>query len=122
MNKLLMMVLTCAVAMPAAAFDFGNLEALKGKVQEVQRVQKEVKTATEDVSEPQEIEMGGGIASNVLGAAPLLKNRKVQQYVNDVGRWLTLQTERPDLPWKFAVLDDEDVNAFAAPGGYVLIT
>ena len=122
MNKIMMMLCSCALSMPALAFDFGNLKDLQGKVKEVQRVQKEVKTATEDVSEPQEIEMGGSIASNVLGAAPLLQNRKVQQYVNDVGRWLTLQTERPDLPWKFAVLDDEDVNAFAAPGGYVLIT
>lgn len=40
----------------------------------------------------------------------------------NVGRWLTLHTELPDLPWHFAVLDDEDVNAFAMPGGYVFVT
>jgi predicted Zn-dependent protease len=33
-----------------------------------------------------------------------------------------MQTERPDLPWHFGVLDTASVNAFAAPGGYVLIT
>jgi len=66
--------------------------------------------------------MGGGIASNLLGAMPLLKNPAVQRYVNDIGRWLALQTERPDLPWQFAVVDDEDVNAFASPGGYIFIT
>ena len=74
------------------------------------------------ISETQEISMGRGIASNLLGAAPLLDNRPVQKYVNQVGRWLTLNAERPDLPWHFAVLDDEDVNAFAAPGGYIFIT
>lgn len=74
------------------------------------------------VSEAQEIAMGRGIASNLLGAAPLLDNKPVQKYVNQVGRWLTLNAERPDLPWHFSVLDDEDVNAFAAPGGYIFIT
>ncbi len=101
----------------AAAFDF-NLDDLGKALEKVQKVQK----ATGDISEPQEIELGQGIASNLLGAAPPLQNMRVQKYVNDVGRWLALQTERPDLPWRFAVLDDNDINAFAAPGGYVFIT
>jgi predicted Zn-dependent protease len=33
-----------------------------------------------------------------------------------------MQSERPDLPWHFGVLDTASINAFAAPGGYVLIT
>jgi len=111
-----------SLALPAAAFDFSNLDSLKNALKTAQSVGQQVKQATEDVPEPKEIEMGGGIASNLLGAAPPLKNPAVQKYVNDVGRWLALQTERPDLPWQFAVLDDEDVNAFAAPGGYVFIT
>jgi predicted Zn-dependent protease len=47
---------------------------------------------------------------------------ELQAYVNRVGRWIAMQTERPDLPWHFGVLDTSSVNAFAAPGGYVLIT
>jgi len=104
-------------AVPAAAFDFGNLN-LNDALKTVQNVQK----ATTDISEPQEIELGNGIASNFLGAAPLLQDQRVQKYVNNVGRWLTLQTERPDLPWQFAVLDDNDINAFAVPGGHIFIT
>jgi predicted Zn-dependent protease len=46
----------------------------------------------------------------------------LQTYVNRVGRWVASQTERPDLPWHFGVLDTPTINAFAAPGGYVLIT
>lgn len=122
MSKILAMILLCGIALPSSAFDFGNLDDLKKTLQSVQKMQQEVKTATEDISEPKEIEMGDGIASNLLGTAPLLPNRAVQTYVNSVGRWLAVQTERPDLPWQFGVLDDDDVNAFAAPGGYVLIT
>ena len=58
----------------------------------------------------------------LLGTAPLLPDKHVQRYENEVGRWLALQTERPDLPWRFAVLDDTGINAFAAPGGYIFIT
>jgi len=42
--------------------------------------------------------------------------------VNLVGRWVASQTSRPDLPWTFGVIDTPDVNAFAAPGGYVVVT
>ena len=115
--RTLSLMLVLSLALPAQAFDFGNLD-LDKVVKTVQKVKK----ANEDVSEPQEIELGGGIASNLLGAAPLLDNAEVQRYVNRVGRWIALQTERPDLPWQFGVLDDADINAFAAPGGYVFIT
>ncbi len=116
-NHLAMMVCLLGVAFPAAAFDLGSIDWKKA-AETVQKVQK----ANANIDEPQEISLGEGIASNLLGAAPLLNNPAVQQYVNRVGRWLTLQTERPDLPWQFGVLDDNDVNAFAAPGGYVFIT
>ena len=42
--------------------------------------------------------------------------------VNRVGRWLASQTARPGLPWTFGVIDDGEINAYAAPGGYVLLT
>ena len=111
-------LLTFALAgmvMPASAFDFGDIgKALK--------TLSNVKDATTEIEEPQEIELGEGIASNLLGAAPLLKKPSVQQYVNQVGLWLALQTERPNLPWRFAVLDDSNINAFATPGGNIFIT
>jgi predicted Zn-dependent protease len=117
--KTMPLVILCLLgaALPASAIDFGNIDWKKA-AETVKKVQK----ANAEINEPQEITLGEGIASNLLGAAPLLDNPAVQQYVNRVGRWLTLQTERPDLPWQFGVLDDNDVNAFAAPGGYVFIT
>lgn len=69
-----------------------------------------------------EVQIGRQVAGNLLGASPLVKDAKLQHYVNQVGRWVALQSERPNLPWQFGVIDSEDVNAFAAPGGYVFIT
>ena len=74
------------------------------------------------VDEKGELEIGNTAAAGILGAAPLVKDDKLQAYINQVGLWLALQTERPDLPWHFGVMDSDSVNAFAAPGGYVFIT
>jgi beta-barrel assembly-enhancing protease len=69
-----------------------------------------------------EIRAGRQASANLLGIAPLVQDAGLQRYVNVVGRWVAMGSERPDLPWRFGVIDSADVNAFAAPGGYVLIT
>jgi len=73
-------------------------------------------------SQAEEVALGREITGSILGAAPLVKDEALQKYVNQVGRWVASQSERPDLPWKFGVIESADLNAFAAPGGYVLIT
>ncbi|MET1079091.1 MAG: M48 family metalloprotease [Pseudomonas sp.] len=66
--------------------------------------------------------IGQDTAVLLLQQAPLLNRPAVQTYVNRVGTWLALHSERPDLAWRFAVLDNSAVGAYAAPGGYVFIT
>ena len=83
---------------------------------------KDVATAAGGVSEQEELTLGREIAGRVLGAAPLVNDAELQRYVNRVGRWVALQGERPELPWRFGVIETASINAFAAPGGYVLIT
>ncbi len=73
-------------------------------------------------SKQEEIQIGREITGNLLGAAPLVNDAALQNYVNKVGRWVANQSERADLPWHFGVIASEDINAFAAPGGYVIIT
>jgi predicted Zn-dependent protease len=73
-------------------------------------------------STEEEISLGREIAGNLLGAAPLVKDAALQKYVNSVGRWVASQSERPELPWRFGVIESEDINAFAAPGGYIMLT
>ena len=121
-STILLFALFFGMVVPAAAFDFGDVGKALETVKKVQKVQKNVQQATTDISEPKEIELGDGIASNLLGAAPLLGDQRIQKYVNNVGRWLALQTERPGLPWRFSVLDTDDINAFAVPGGCIFIT
>lgn len=69
-----------------------------------------------------EVRLGRQVAGNLLGVAPLVRDDRLQAYVNLVGRWIALHSERPDLKWTFGVIESRDVNAFAAPGGYVFVT
>lgn len=65
---------------------------------------------------------GAAMAATLLGAAPLLRDAEVQRYVNTVGRWIALHSERPNLPWRFGVVASEDCHVFALPGGYILVS
>ena len=76
----------------------------------------------ENIDEPKEIEIGRQLAALLMGAKPAHPDMALQRYVNRLGRWISLQSPRPGLPWTFVVLDDAGYNAFAAPGGYVFVT
>ena len=106
----------------AASATFGAANAASFDLGKIFDAGKDVATAAKGIDEKDEIEVGREIAGRMLGAAPLVNDPEVQAYVNHVGRWLVMQSERPDLPWRFGVLDNSAINAFAAPGGYVLIT
>jgi beta-barrel assembly-enhancing protease len=70
----------------------------------------------------EELALGPEIAGRILGARPLWADPGAQHRVNLVGRWVAQQSSRPELPWTFGVIDTPEVNAFAAPGGFILIT
>jgi predicted Zn-dependent protease len=75
-----------------------------------------------DYTIEEENRIGRQIAGDLLGAVQLVRDDKLQRYVNLVGNWVALQSGRKDVTWHFGVLDTEDINAFAAPGGYVFVT
>ncbi|MDD5383657.1 MAG: M48 family metalloprotease [Gallionella sp.] len=119
MNNKTLWILTLALFSTAAwganPFEQELLKTLKQGVQ--QQVTGKPATSVEE-----ETAIGRQIAGNLLGAAPLVKDAKLQKYVNNVGRWVANQSERPELEWHFGVIDSNDVNAFAAPGGYIFVT
>ncbi len=83
---------------------------------------RQIGQASTEGDEPQEVEIGKQYAAVLLGAAPLVPDPELQRYVNALGRWLAQHAERPGLAWQFGVLDSDNLNAFATPGGFVLIT
>jgi len=116
MNPLKLLILLTGLCAGAAgtvsALDLEELIELGGKLKQI----------VAEVTTEEEVEMGGNLISGLLGAAPLVDDDELQRYVNDVGYWVASRSSRKDLPWTFGVIDSEGINAFAAPGGYVVIT
>lgn len=69
-----------------------------------------------------EIIFGRELSARILGNYGLLDDEKITRYVNLVGKAVALYSGRPEIQFYFAVLDSNEINAFAAPGGYVFIT
>jgi predicted Zn-dependent protease len=74
------------------------------------------------ISEEQEIAMGKEADAQVSQQLGLYPDESLQRYLQDLGETLAAESERPNLPWTFRVVDDEVVNAFALPGGFIYIT
>jgi predicted Zn-dependent protease len=81
---------------------------------------EETFSAEDDVQA--EIVFGRGLAARILGKYAYYENDKLNNYVNKIGRGLAQFANRPEIEFKFAVIDSESINAFAAPGGYIFIT
>jgi len=70
-----------------------------------------------------ERQIGREVAGVVTGRWPPVTNAALTDYVNLVGTVVAQQSPRnTELPFRFAVLDTDEINAFAAPGGYIFVT
>ena len=78
--------------------------------------------APKKMTPEEEKHFGREAAATLLGAAPLWRDDAMQNYLNRVGLWVAHQTGRTDIEWRFGILDTPNVNAFAAPAGYILVT
>ena len=74
------------------------------------------------ISEEKEIALGLSAFREVLANAPLSTDPKQTLLVNKVGRRIAAVANKPNYHWEFAVIKaDDQVNAFALPGGKVAI-
>lgn len=69
-----------------------------------------------------EVSFGREIAARILGRYKASNDAELIKYINLVGLALVRNTNRPELDFHFSVLNTDEINAYAAPGGYVFIT
>src|SRR6185436_7138062 len=74
------------------------------------------------VTPAQEAAMGREGYGAAIAEYGLYEDGALAAYVDSVGRKVAAASEQPTLPWRFTVLDDPVVNAFAMPGGYIYVT
>ena len=73
------------------------------------------------LSEEQEIQMGREYNAQILRQYQIYEDEKIQNYVQSIGESLAKKSHRPNLIYRFTVLDSPEINAFALPGGYIYI-
>ena len=110
-------VVCFSACLSAQKFDLKNLDA-KDWVE----VGKNMGEALKPMSQDEEIQLGRSLAARLAGTFGVWKNEAWTEEINLVGRTLVPYSERPDIKYRFAILDTKDVNAYSAPGGYVFIT
>ncbi len=67
-----------------------------------------------------EIELGRQLAGQVESTSLLLRDREVQAYVNELVQRLVRNSDA-QLPFTVRVIDSDEINAFALPGGFVYV-
>jgi beta-barrel assembly-enhancing protease len=73
------------------------------------------------ISTPQEVEMGRQFAAEVEKQVRLIPDPIVASYVDSLGQVLARHSRRPELAYRIRVVDTDEVNAFALPGGYLYV-
>src|SRR6478609_9141498 len=73
------------------------------------------------ISQQQEIQMGQEYAQQINAQLPIIQDPELNRYINVLGDSIARLTSRKDLDWQFFIVDAQEVNAFAVPGGFVYV-
>jgi predicted Zn-dependent protease len=107
------------LAGPLPGIDPKQMQQLQQGAQTVGQINK----ANQPWSNKEERATGRVLAARVAASfGGVWKNEAWTAYVNKIGRGLVPLSNRPDIKYRFAILNSEDVNAFSCPGGYIFVT
>src|SRR5690242_20759268 len=73
------------------------------------------------ISTQQEVQMGTEYAQQINAQLPIIKDPEVVRYINVLGDSIAKLADDRNLGWQFFVVNSNEVNAFAVPGGYVYV-
>ncbi len=79
--------------------------------------------ALQPIGEEEEITMGEAVAVEAFSRfGGEYRDERLTRYINLVGKTIADVSDRPNLDFHFAILNSQDQNAFAAPGGFIFVT
>jgi beta-barrel assembly-enhancing protease len=73
------------------------------------------------ISQQKEAEMGLSYSRQINAQLPLVRDPDVNAYLSRLGDSLAVLVDDQGRSWRFSIVDDADINAFAVPGGYVYV-
>ena len=73
------------------------------------------------ISQSTEIQMGQEAAREIESEVTIMADPRIQNYISNLGYHLVQYSRRPDISYQFKVVDTEEINAFALPGGFIYV-
>jgi predicted Zn-dependent protease len=122
----LLLFLPCEIANSGFSDIVGGVTggALPGPVGSAAKAVIAIGKSFQDITPEQEYYIGRAVAANVVSKYPPSPNDRFNMYLNTLGQTLAQASDRPDTfgGYHFLMLDSPEINAFAAPGGLILVT
>ncbi|HEY5998420.1 MAG TPA: M48 family metalloprotease [bacterium] len=103
---------------------FKALETVVENQDKIVKTGEALRKGFSDLTPQEEYYLGRAVAARILGTYRALDDGERTRYVNTLGQVLARSSSRPETfgGWHFALLDSDEVNAFAAPGGFIFVT
>jgi len=122
---LLFILIGCAeVVRVGTTIGEGMGQISKEDKEKIDRLALQTEKAIRPMNEQEEYYVGRAVAATILGQYRLYRNERLTRYLNEVGQAVALASSRPFTygGYHFAVLDTDEVNALACPGGIIFVT
>ncbi len=94
------------------------------EAESIARGAQAVQKTWQDLTPEQEYYIGRAVAAQVFQTYAPLDQPQANAYLNLLGQSLAIFSDRPETfgGYHFLLLDSDEVNAFAGPGGLILVT
>ena len=104
-NSLLACILTCGISLPlpSLAVDLPNMGDTSGTI----------------ISPNEERHLGEELMRRIRQSLLLVEDPEVTEYIQSLGYLLVANSDTPTQDFTFFVINDNSINAFAAPGGFI---
>lgn len=92
--------------------------------QSIRKVGEAAEKTFADITPEQEYYIGRAVGATIVSKFKVYDNDKATGYINELGQTLAMASERPETfgGWHFLILDSDEINAFAAPGGFIFVS
>ncbi len=118
----LKLALLMSLGLLTTGFSLGDLTP--ERIGAITSTVKSIGKAARPLGDDEEYYVGRAVAARITSTYPLYRNARLTEYINLIGQTIALHTDKPTTfgGYHFALLDSPEINAFACPGGIILIT
>ena len=117
-------LLTLLLAGCSAVKDIVPEKITSAQATKVLQTAKALRSSFAEITDEEEYYIGRSVAALILSKYPVYQNEPLTRYVNLIGTAVAGFSSRPVTyaGYHFLILDSAEINALAAPGGFVFIT